>query len=380
MWCAAKKTPRQVAIPYRKLGEHARPRARSKPFGRAFSLLGLAGLALSCSDDPKPRGQLMIAITTDMSITKDLDEVRVEISRADGTKIPDRQIPILPSQPAPFGKPLPGTIAIVPADAGGQALHVRLTARHLDPASGERKSRVVREAIVKVPTDRVALLRMPLRWLCDGQVVAAEGDSFRSDCAENETCKAGVCQPADVDANDMPDYSAAQVFGGGEAHGIGSRCLDAQACFADAQVLAPDSSDCTVPLPDGADPSRLNVALVMPPESAGHCPDDTAPSGHCYLPLDSDPEEGFSISDGRLKLPAAACQRPGVLGFRCRRPASRRTYRCPFADHGRAGRIVWTRVRASAARQGSAARRRSAVLRGSAAAPEAARAAAPAGC
>ncbi len=123
----------------------------------------------------------MIAITSDLSVTKDMDEVRVEVSRDDGTVLPTRQIPILPAQPVPFGKPLPGTLAITPPDAGGEAVHVRITARHTDHDTGETTNRIVREAIAKVPTDRVALLRMPLHWLCDGKVKPDTGkDTFRS--------------------------------------------------------------------------------------------------------------------------------------------------------------------------------------------------------
>ncbi|HEY0469059.1 MAG TPA: hypothetical protein VGC79_32925, partial [Polyangiaceae bacterium] len=243
----------------------------------------------------------------------------------------DRQIPILPSLPAPFGKPLPGTLAIVPSDAGGEAVHVRLTARRFNGDTGEHESRVVREAIVKVPTDRVAMLHMPLRWLCDGEVEPAEGDSFRSSCPnETDTCVAGTCKSADVDANLLPDYLPSEVFGGGTPLGKGSTCLDVQTCFAQTPVLQPDE-ECTVPLPAGATPlpvgvnplpgiagpEMLNVALVLPPESDGHClddPDKGPGKGICFMPLDSDPNEGFVKEGDHIRLPKAACQRKNVVG------------------------------------------------------------------
>src|SRR3954471_13666474 len=184
----------------------------------ALSLL----LVSACSDELLPRGQLMIAISSDMSVVKDMDEVRVEVKRADGTRLPDREIPILPSQPAPFGKPLPGTLAIVPSDAGGQAVRVRLTARRFNEKTGVSESRVVREAIVKVPTDRVAMLRMPLRWLCDAKIEPTDADSFRSACPnEDDTCVAGACKPAKIEQNLLPDYLPSQVFGGGTSTGKG---------------------------------------------------------------------------------------------------------------------------------------------------------------
>lgn len=280
----------------------------------ALSLLLLA----ACGNELEPRGQLMIAINSDMSVTKDMDEVRVEVKRADGTSLPDRQIPILPSQPAPFGKPLPGTLAIVPSDAGGESVRVRLTARRLNQDTGLSESRVVREAIVKVPTDRIAMLSMPLRWLCDGQVEAAEGDSFRSACPdEDDTCVAGACKSAKIEQNLLPDYQPSSVFGGGTPSGEGSKCLDVPYCFAQANVVRP-AEDCSIPLPAAADPSKLNVALALPPESDGHCLDDPkkgAGKGSCYVPLDSDPEEGFWIDGSRIRLPEAACLRTNLVGI-----------------------------------------------------------------
>jgi len=283
-----------------------------------LALLAVLGFTLSaaCTDEVRPRGQLMIAITSDLAVDKDMDEVRVEVKRADGTVLPDRQIPILPTQPAPFGKPLPGTIAIVPSDAGGQAVHVRVAARHSDESTGTKVSRVVREAIVKIPTDRVALLRMPLHFLCDDKVVPDPDlpDSFKSDCGKDETCKAGKCQPAAVDGDELPDYLPSLVFGGGTSSGKGSHCLDARACFAHAPALSPDFSDCSLPLPADVDLARINVALVLPAKSAGHCLDASAGEGDaCYVPLDNDPE-GFSIKGGRIQLPPAACERAGLVG------------------------------------------------------------------
>jgi len=272
--------------------------------------------AVGCSTEVEPRGQLMVVISSDMSVTKDMDEVRVEVFRANGTMLPERQIPILPAQPAPFGKPLPGTLAIVPSDAGGQSLRVRLTARRLNQKSGVKESRVVREAIAKVPTDRVAMLRMPLRWLCEGKLEADEGDSYRPSCEKDETCIAGVCERAAVEQDSMPEYLPSEVFGGGTESGEGSQCLDVQTCFANAQPLQPDG-DCSLPLPAGANPAQLNVALMLPPESDGHClddPDKGAGKGSCFIPLDSDPSEGFTIVGKKILLPPGVCMRTNFIG------------------------------------------------------------------
>jgi hypothetical protein len=286
--------------------------------------------AVACAESHElPRGQLMVALSTDMSVPKDLDELRFQVFRADGSGLPERQIPILPAEPAPFGKPLPGTLAIVPSDVGGQQLRIVVSARRLDPSSGSEPSRVVREASVELPTDRAALLRMRLAWLCTGIVEPVEGtdDGFRSACGAGQTCVAGSCRPAAVDSEMLPDYAAAAVFGGGDAAGESSRCLDMQTCFAGARVDAPDSDDCSVPLPSGADRAQLNVALVLGPHGDGHClgTSDGTATDNCYVPLDDDPDEGFHVERRRIVLPRAACDKPGVLGVAA-------STRCPTKD------------------------------------------------
>ncbi|HYP88707.1 MAG TPA: hypothetical protein VEQ59_11150, partial [Polyangiaceae bacterium] len=76
---------------------------------------------------------------------------------------------------------------------------------------------------------------------------------------------------------------------------------------------------CSVPLPDGADLGSLNVAMVLPPKTDGHCLPDPLTgekdAGTCFMPLDHDPDDGFSVDKGRIVLPAAACQRKSVTGI-----------------------------------------------------------------
>ncbi|HEX2673204.1 MAG TPA: hypothetical protein VHM25_20125 [Polyangiaceae bacterium] len=270
---------------------------------RSLLALTCAGVfAASCdSDVVKPRGQLMLAITTDLAIDKDMNQVHIEVTDQNGLVVDSSDRDIIPTG----DDALPGTLALVPPDSGGQVVHVVVSAKQ----NGKPVPRVVREAIAKVPTDRVAMLRMPLHFLC-----ADLPDS----CGENYTCKAGKCVTAEVDSNLLPDYAESAVFGGGDAHGKGSYCLDAQACFAHTEVLTPAMSDCSVPLPKGADATKLNVALVLPPMTDGHCVADdsgTPQAGNCLMPLDSDPDEGFVVSGNRIQLPRAACERPSVMGI-----------------------------------------------------------------
>jgi hypothetical protein len=281
--------------------------------GSALTLSTGLMLAASCSNEEiKPRGELMVAVSTDLSIVEDMNQVGLEVFDEQGRTLDKRDLDILPA--GDFG--MPGTIALIPPDAGGQRLRVRVSAKS---ASGnDATTSIVREAIVRVPTDRIALLRMPLYWLCKDQV-KPDGQAYSSSCDPNQTCKEGVCVPADVAANDMPDYSAALVFGGGNAHGDGGYCLDVDTCFGKTDVLPkPSDTDCSVPLPKGTDPDSLNVALVLPPNTDGHCLDDPIAGprqGNCYIPLDQDPAEGYAITDGRIVLPPQACVRQSVVGI-----------------------------------------------------------------
>jgi hypothetical protein len=306
-----------------------------------------AALGASCSTETKPRGGLMLALSTDMSIVKDMDEVVVEVfpesgpgllyeydlqgKNTDGTLVEGAAL-----------KAMPGTVAIVPPNSGGQVVRIRVTAK--STLDGADSPRLVREAIAKVPDDRVALLEMPLRWLCSGKdgsgndQVVSDGKGYQSQCylssqdqKNHLTCGGGDCVSADIDTNALPDYKPQLVYGGGDAKGNGSACLDVQRCFGAAPTIELDKSDCSVALPAGADPKVLNVAMVLPPNSDGHCLDtDAGPgTGKCYLPLDvetgqaamtdggtstSTVHEGFYVAGDKIYLPKAVCNRELVQG------------------------------------------------------------------
>jgi hypothetical protein len=286
--------------------------------GSLTTLAGALGLAASCSAaHTKPRGELMVAVATDLSITKDVDRVGFEVFNEKGQILRSQELELKPD--GSFA--MPGTIALVPAAGSSRSVRVRVSARHT--LGGSETTSIVREAIARIPNDRVALLRMPLNWLCQGQVKldgqSGGTDRYSSDCPQDQTCKAGTCQSADVTADDMPNYSAALVYGGGDAHGNGSYCLDVATCFGgNLALVKPRASDCSVPFPAGTDPTSLNVALVLPPATDGHCVDDPSAGpqgGNCYIPLDQDPVEGYFISDNRIILPAPACVRASVSGI-----------------------------------------------------------------
>jgi hypothetical protein len=165
--------------------------------------------------------------------------------------------------------------------------------------------RVVREAVVKVPTDRTALLPMPLHWLCDGHFAPSSDGSYQSDCADDtQTCVAGQCVDAVIETQTLKDYKPELVFGGGDEQGKGGHCIDVPACFAASVPAVPDG-DCTLTLPTQADASAFNIALELSAGSDGEC--TVEPNSRCFLPLDSDEVEGWSIQNGRVQLPPPVC-------------------------------------------------------------------------
>jgi len=238
----------------------------------ALSCLGFLAFPWACSEK-KPRGELMLAISADMSIPKNMNQVTVEVLDDKGEKT----LATYPLRPQDLGQPMPGSLAIVPPDGGGERVRIRLRAEHDDARGGDPTVRVVREAVVKIPTGRVAMLTMPLRWLCDGKVKQDTDGSYISDCGHDETCAAGICIPAVVDSDKLPAYDPKLIFGGGDENGKGGVCMDVVQCFSQGFDVQPDAT-CTVPLPPGADEASLNVAMVTGNGGDGICPDSSSGS------------------------------------------------------------------------------------------------------
>lgn len=332
----------------------------------AASCLGFLALPWSCTQ-AKPRGELMIAISADMSIPKNMNQVYLEVLDESGHK----NFGTYALQPESLGEPMPGSLAIVPPDGGGQRVRLRLRAEHDNSDGKDATVRVVREAVVTIPKGRVAMLTMPIRWLCDGMVSKAADGTITSGCGDGQTCAAGICVKATFNGDDLPDYDPAKVFGGGDADGNGGQCMDVIQCFANGTDVVPDAG-CIVPAPPGVAASALNVAMVTGNDGDGICPptadgstgtgnemtgtrapsadasvgiggSDTtgpkpqggatpvpngaggassggiagapassgtsSPQANCYVPLDSDPQEGWHLVSGGIQLPQGVCDR-----------------------------------------------------------------------
>ena len=262
--------------------------------------LPLALAATACGE-PEDLGSIMLAVSTDMSVDKDVNRVDIVVQPATGAT-QAIQVNLFPELD---GKFLPGTFSIVEGNKPGELVRVRVIARQGTDV------RVVREAALQIPRRRTAVLSMPIQWLCDGEV-RQEGQLYRSDCPEDQTCVAGSCVSDAVDEQTLPDYVPAEVFGGGDATG-GGECFDTLDCFGGTtEEPSLDLESCTL---DTSPSEDLNVALMLPSGGDGHCT-----SSDCWIPLDASPATGWTALPDRsgVQLPRAVCQRVTELDARVR--------------------------------------------------------------
>lgn len=256
----------------------------------SYALAALCAAPLFGCGQAESRGSVMLAISTDMSVNKDLDRVDIIVQPESGRA---QTVPVN-LYPSTGGLYLPGTFSIVEGSQPGEFVRVRIVAR-----KGDDRARVVREAALRIPRERTALLPMPIQWLCDGHVKQVD-ELIRSDCGEGETCISGSCQPDLVEESQLPDYRAEDVFGGGSATG-GGECFDTLRCFEQSNAPELDTGSCVLATTPDDD---LNVAVVLPPGSDGHCTAE-----QCWIPLDASPLTGWTpTADGSgVQLPSGLC-------------------------------------------------------------------------
>ena len=127
-------------------------------------LMGIAGIVLACAPacSTKQSGQIMLAVQTDMSLPKDVDRVRIEVTRADsGSVIFKRDFERLGTDKAIR---LPATLGITAPEDASAAIVIRVIATQ----GSDESVRVLREIATTIPTDRVATLPITLEFLCNG--------------------------------------------------------------------------------------------------------------------------------------------------------------------------------------------------------------------
>lgn len=259
----------------------------------------LAGAVLAgggCSGDVAPaKGQLMVVLQSDMAIPKDITRAKVLIT-VHGTRVFDETY----VANAAGDLKLPGTIAVVAGEKDAEQVVVQVIGIDKD---GEAVT--FSKALTTMPRSRIATLRMPMQWLCSGQVVTFgdPGDPvYASSCSDTkdgeQSCLAGSCKSITIDEATLPVFNAPDVFGGGEYPGDPSgECFDVQGCFKNGIVLSPDldpDSDtycqAAITVPAGAD---LNFAINTGPKGAGVCDDKNA-KAPCYVVLDHSESFGWT--------------------------------------------------------------------------------------
>jgi hypothetical protein len=262
----------------------------------AFSLAAMAAIvvATACSQSqPAPPGQLVVALDTDMALPDQIDTIELIVS-THGSPLLDLPLPVGKGADT---QPIPATLTLV----AGPDPSVPATIQVIGWKNGV--ARTIRQVVTTVPTNRAATLRMPIQWLCDGTTqtvpTADGGVAYQSSCGNDATCKQGECVASQVDSNTLTTFTPQIVFGGGSAPSAGQTttgsCFDTLPCMLAGTVEAPDDQ-CTVELPPGG---NVNVALRV----AGNGICDTTGTT-CFVPLDQDPDEGWSIQDGRIALPS----------------------------------------------------------------------------
>jgi hypothetical protein len=255
----------------------------------------------ACSQQPKPPpGQLIVAIDTDMALPDQIDTITLIVS------VPGETLYNVPLQVGTGldTQPIPATMTLV----AGSGSSVPVTIQVVGTKNGV--ARTLRQVTTPIPTDRIATLRMPIQWLCDGTAQAVPdgngGTTYQSSCGPNATCRAGECEVSQMANTDLPDYQPELVFGGGQAPPpkgtTTGTCFDTIACMLSGTIEVPDDQ-CSVDMPAGG--TDVNVALRV--ANDGIC-DTTGTT--CFVPLDgNNPDEGWSTQAGRIALPPAVCDK-----------------------------------------------------------------------
>jgi hypothetical protein len=255
-----------------------------------MAALGLMLAAVGCSRTAPPAGGLVLVIETDLKVPEDFDRIHVEVTQLDR---------VILSEDDDVG----AGHALLPKELRVPSIEnsMPVVARAVAYKSGE--ARIERSAVTPIPTLRLGLVRLPLNYLCDG---TAKPDGT-STCGTSQTCKLGTCRPSAVPPADVPSYPGSSPAAGVDAGGmnminmVGGGCFDVLACFAGAAPAEVEEVSCSILLPPGVEQGQVNVAIKLPPKSAGICNDDA-----CWVILDKG-GDGWSIEGQRLRLPEALC-------------------------------------------------------------------------
>ena len=281
--------------------------------------VGLVVLAAAwaCSRTEPMPGVLMIAVQTDMStgLGQGIHDVGFYVRDLDRNRtLFALTLPVQPDGSVRF----PATLAVIGRSHPGASVRIRIVGYEGNQAH------VMRDAVTTIPTDRTALLRLPLRWIdyggASGPMPASSGNLTTLDtlagndfdvdpfgvvsytdpnCLGEKTFIDGQCVDWKIDSSTLPDYNEAEVFGGGTSDG-GGTCFDTETCFEQSTDLVVDES-CVAPRPPGA----FTLAIKMPIGTAGSgvCVGDG-----CFVPLDPQEAEGWRDDPRGVKLSPGTCK------------------------------------------------------------------------
>jgi len=235
----------------------------------------------ACGSDKA--GGLVVLVTSDLSIPKDLDRVQVEVTQAGFTLKHEERALGASSFALPAEFRLSKTARSTPVQVTVSGLRLGVV-------------RVTRTAITQIPTKHLAVLRMPLDYLCD------QGTVDGSACPDDQTCKLGSCESVEVRGDSLPIYDGPYTAVVRKVDGsvVSRQCFDAASCFSAAsRVTVDDVATCSFAF-QSATPEQLNVAIQLPVGSAGICGQT-----QCWVVLD--PGAAWTYTDSRVYLPKSLC-------------------------------------------------------------------------
>ncbi|WP_438029365.1 hypothetical protein [Sorangium sp. So ce233] len=268
--------------------------------GRRYGLVWPAAIVALACGGCSAQDEIVVAISTDLALPKDFDVLQVQVFEGGDRKFEQAYERLGEADPAAR---LPATIGFYSASGGGESIRIKVSARVGDALGPVR---ILREAVTRIPKDRVALLTLPLDFLCDDSGRSEEtGDVVSTFCEEGQTCVAGACVSSQIDSSALPDYSPKDVYGGGIGDGSGD-CFDVTRCFEGGAPAEIDAETCSIAAERGA---TLNVALQTA-AGDGICDDGEDDDRRCLVALDAGSDAGFRVEeDGRITLPPAVCGR-----------------------------------------------------------------------
>jgi hypothetical protein len=267
------------------------PRSRIRNLLRFAALAPVLALTFAlggCSGETK--GQVILALQTDMSLPEDISLVKIKVkaggaTRHDGTYIVD------PNQD-PFEQ-LPATLAVVAGEKDNETVELTVTAFR-SATGGGFEARTLNKTVTTIPTERVATLHVPMQWLCTDSVEPDDDEEgeFKSSCPEQNgkerACVAGACKDVHVNSADLPNFNPDDIFGGSE-EGSDGTCFPTEECFDEGEDLVPDS-DCVVTF-DPASDEILNFAALATTGGIGNC--RSTGGSPCYVGLDKSQTAGW---------------------------------------------------------------------------------------